>query len=135
MANGQTVIYGPTLGTEMGEAGLKGLPISWTAYEMFGRENLDPQQTADLDAVLAVHDPTKQLSLPSVAEFIGRFTNAEYRAATAAAWRGTAGNAKNWDVVVFDSNVNMSRKKTQTLKTSLVTDGILTAVRADEIFK
>src|SRR5262245_52053130 len=101
------IIYGPTLGTELGEAGLK-LPISWTPYEMFGRENLTAQQNADLDAVLAVHDPTKQITIFSIVEFIGRFTNAEYRAATAAAWRGTAGNAKNWDVVVFDAGVNLS---------------------------
>lgn len=70
----------------------------------------------------------------SVNDFIGRFTNAEYRAATAAAWRQTAGNAKNWDVVVFDMNINLDKKKVDTLKTSLVTDGILTQARADEIF-
>jgi hypothetical protein len=67
-------------------------------------------------------------------EFIGRFTNAEYRAATATTWRQTGGNAKNWDVVVFDSSVNLNKKKVDTLKTSLVTDGILTQARADEIF-
>jgi hypothetical protein len=76
-------------------------------------------------------DPKATLA---AADFIGRFTNAEYRAATAAAWRQTAGNAKNWDVVVFDITVNMNKKKVDTLKTSLVTDGILTQARADEIF-
>jgi hypothetical protein len=70
----------------------------------------------------------------TIAEFIGRFTNAEYRAATAQTWRQTAGNAKNWDVVVFDPIVNFNKKKVDTLKTSLVTDGILTQARADEIF-
>lgn len=75
-------------------------------------------------------------SKPTVAtsEIIGRFTNAEYRAATAATWRQTAGNAKNWDVVFFDTALNMNKKKVDTLKTSLVTDGILTQARADEIF-
>jgi dolichyl-phosphate-mannose--protein O-mannosyl transferase len=68
------------------------------------------------------------------ADFIGRFTNAEYRAATATTWRQTAGNAKNWDVVVFDPTVNLNKKKVTTLKTSLVTDGILTQARADVIF-
>jgi hypothetical protein len=67
-------------------------------------------------------------------EFIGRFTNAEYRAATATTWRQTAGNAKNWDVVVFDPTINFNKKKVTTLKTSLVADGILTQARADEIF-
>jgi hypothetical protein len=67
-------------------------------------------------------------------EFIGRFSNAEYRAATATTWRQTAGNAKNWDVVVFDGSINLNKKKCETLKTSLVSDGILTQARADEIF-
>jgi hypothetical protein len=67
-------------------------------------------------------------------EFLGRFTNAEYRAATATTWRQTAGNAKNWDVVVFDPSINLNKKKVTTLKTSLVADGILTQARADDIF-
>ena len=68
-------------------------------------------------------------------EFIGRFTNAEYRAATAATWRETAGNAKNWDSVVFEPAINFNKQKVMTLKTSLVADGILTQARADEIFQ
>lgn len=71
----------------------------------------------------------------TVLEFIGRFTNAEYRAAVATTWRQTAGNAKNWDVVVFQPTINFNKKVTTTLKTSLVTDGILTQARADEIFR
>jgi hypothetical protein len=84
--------------------------------------------------VIATISPTVKTIALSVADFIGRFTNAEYRAATASTWRGTAGNAKNWDCVVFDVTINCNRKKTDTLKTSLVTDGILTQARADEIF-
>src|SRR5262245_23489933 len=79
--------------------------------------------------------PIEPLGTLTTPDFIGRFTNAEYRAATATTWRQTAGNAKNWDVVVFEPNVNFNKKKTKTLKTSLVTDGILTQARADEIFK
>jgi hypothetical protein len=67
-------------------------------------------------------------------DIISRFTNAEYRAATAATWRQNAGNAKNWDVVFFEPSINLNKKKVATLKTSLVTDGILTQARADEIF-
>jgi hypothetical protein len=76
-------------------------------------------------------DPTIPLS---TADFIGRFTNAEYRAATATTWRQTGGNAKNWDTVVFEPSVNMTKKKVITLRDSLVTDGILTQARANEIF-
>lgn len=70
----------------------------------------------------------------AVADWIGRFTNAEYRAATAQTWRQTGGNAKNWDVVAFAGSIKMSKKSVTTLKTSLVTDGILTQARADVIF-
>jgi hypothetical protein len=78
--------------------------------------------------------PIDAKSTVVTSEIIGRFTNAEYRAATATTWRGTAGNAKNWDVVFFDTALNMNKKKVTTLRTSLVTDGILTQARADEIF-
>jgi hypothetical protein len=70
----------------------------------------------------------------SVADWIGRFTNAEYRAATAETWRQTGGNAKNFDVVAFAGTIKMSKKNVTTLRDSLVTDGILTAQRASEIF-
>lgn len=99
-----------------------------------------PGEAATTDQVLAGENviatiPIDPKTVPTSADFIGRFTNAEYRAATAAAWRGTAGNAKNWDVVVFDPIINLNKKKATTLATSLVADGILTQARADEIFK
>jgi hypothetical protein len=82
-------------------------------------------------ATIPIESPTSIVTV----DFIARFTNAEYRAATATTWRQTGGNAKNWDVVVFEPSINFGKKKTTTLKTSLVTDGILTQARADEIFK
>lgn len=82
-------------------------------------------------ATIPIDPLTTALTVP---DFIGRFTNAEYRAATATTWRQTAGNAKNWDVVVFQPSINFNKKSTTTLKTSLVTDGILTQARADVIF-
>jgi hypothetical protein len=91
------------------------------------------EQTAAADNVIATI-PAEIKATVSSAEFIGRFTNAEYRTATGATWRQAAGNAKNWDVVVFDSAVNFNKKKTVTLRDSLVTDGILTETRASEIF-
>lgn len=81
-------------------------------------------------ATIPIETPTTL----STADWIGRFTNAEYRAATATTWRQTAGNAKNWDVVAFAGSLKMSKKSVTTLKTSLVTDGILTQARADAIF-
>jgi hypothetical protein len=92
-----------------------------------------PAQIAAGENVIATI-PMDTPSTVSAADWIGRFTNAEYRAATAATWRQTGGNAKNWDVVAFAGSIKMSKKSVTTLKTSLVTDGILTQARADEIF-
>jgi len=91
-----------------------------------------PQIDAGNNVIATI--PIDPKAILSAASFIGRFTNAEYRAATAAAWRQTAGNAKNWDVVVFEPSIDLNKKKVTTLKTALVTDGILTQARADEIF-
>jgi len=57
----QPILYGPTFHDEILAAtdGV-GFPICWTPYEIYERENLTPQQNADLDAVIAAHDPTVQ---------------------------------------------------------------------------
>lgn len=70
--------------------------------------------------------------------FLARFTNQEFlayekkRAADVAA--NKVGNAKNWDIVVSESTIDLATQKVQNLKASLVTDGVLTQARADEIF-
>ena len=55
--------------------------------------------------------PIEQKPTLATPDFIGRFTNAEYRAATATTWRQVGGNAKNWDVVVFEPSINLNKKK------------------------
>lgn len=69
-------------------------------------------------------------------DFISRFTNAEYLLLQQKRTAGNAGAnvAKNWDNVTSDPSINMNKKKVQTLKTDLVSNGILTQARADEIF-
>ena len=91
-----------------------------------------PQIDAGNNVIATI--PIEPPSPVPTTEFISRFTNAEYRAVTAPTWRQTGPNAKNWDVVVFEPSINLTKKKVATLKTSLVTDGILTQARADEIF-
>jgi hypothetical protein len=118
----------PVISTSVGKADDR---TTWTWIP--GTNATQPQIDAGNNVVATI--PIEIKSTLSAADFIGRFTNAEYRAATATTWRQTAGNAKNWDVVVFEPSVNMNKKKVTTLKTSLVTDGILTQARADEIFK
>lgn len=132
---------GPTFGDEVTAAGLGGLPFSWGATDdsITGRENLTPAQNTTLDGVVAAHDPTKKRkNIMPTSDFIARWTNQEYlalekkRAADIAA--NKVGNAKNWDVVVAEDNIDMNRQKFQNLKADIVADGILTQARADEIF-
>lgn len=52
-------MIGPTFAAEIASAGLAGLPFSWTATGVEGRERLAPAQQATLDAVIAAHDPSK----------------------------------------------------------------------------
>jgi hypothetical protein len=132
---------GPTFGDEVTAAGLGGLPFSWGATDdtITGRENLTPAQNTTLDGVIAAHDPTKKRkNIMPTSDFIARWTNQEYlalekkRAADIAA--NKVGNAKNWDVVVAEDNIDMNKQKFQNLKADIVADGILTQARADEIF-
>src|SRR5262245_14481098 len=132
---------GPTFGDEVMAAGLGGLPLSWGATDVTitGREHLTTEQNATLDGVVAAHNPTaKRGNIVLTTDFIARWTNAEYlalekkRAADIAA--NKIGNAKNWDVVVAEDQIDMNKQKVRNLKADLVADGILTQARADEIF-
>jgi hypothetical protein len=67
-------------------------------------------------------------------DFIARWTNAEYLSLQKRRTTDNGKMAKDWDDVTSDGTINMNKKKTQTLKTNLVADGILTQARADEIF-
>lgn len=54
--------FGPTLSREIIAAGLGGLPFSWTEDgEVFGKEDLTPEQQSTLDAVIAAHNPNAEL--------------------------------------------------------------------------
>lgn len=119
----------PTISTSVGD------PNDRATWSFIPTENATQEQIAAGNNVIATIPINPLNTALPAPDFVGRFTNAEYRAATAAAWRGTAGNAKNWDVVVFEPTINFNKKKCNTLKTSLVADGILTQARADEIFK
>lgn len=94
-------------------------------------------QIAAGDNVIATLPIEQKIAVP-IGDFIARWTNAEYLALEKKRRDDIAdnkiGNAKNWDDVMSDHAIDMKKKKVQTLKTDLVTDGILTQSRADEIF-
>src|SRR5262245_13984250 len=132
---------GPTFGDECIAAGLGGLAFSWGATDdtITGRENLTSAQNTTLDNVVAAHDPTKnRKNIMPTSDFIARWTNQEYLALEKKRRDDIAankiGNAKNWDIVVAEDNIDMNKQKFQNLKADLVTDGILTQARADQIF-
>jgi hypothetical protein len=56
------MLLGPTFGNELIAAGLGGLPLGVSSDgRITGREKLTDAQNSKLDAVIAAHDPTKQL--------------------------------------------------------------------------
>jgi len=97
------------------------------------RDRIEYDQWLDDGGVPAPYVKPPKVTVRTV-DWIGRFTNAEYRAATATTWRQTGPNAKNWDVVAFEDTININNQKTAALKQSLVIDSILTQERADIIF-
>lgn len=132
---------GPTFGDEVIAAGLGGSPLAWadTDATITGREHLSSAQNTTLDGVITAHDSTKQRGKTmSTSDFIARWTNTEYlnlekkRASDIAA--NKVGNAKNWDIVTSDPEIDLNRQKVQNLKAELVADGVLTSTRANEIF-
>jgi hypothetical protein len=132
---------GPTFSDEVLAAGLGGLPFSWGATDdsITGRENLTSAQNTTLDNVVAAHDPTKQRkNIINTSDFIARWTNQEYLALEKKRRddivANKVGNAKNWDIVVAEDQIDMNKQKFVNLKADLVTDGILTQARADAIF-
>lgn len=99
-----------------------------------GPSATQPQIDAGNNVVATI--PINPLATVPTSDFISRFTNAEYLLLQQKRTTGNAGAnvAKNWDNVTSDTTINMNKKKVQTLKTDLVSNGILTQARADEIF-
>jgi len=78
--------------------------------------------------------PIDPLATVPTGEFISRWTNAEYKALQLRRTTDNGKMAKDFDNVTSDPAIDMNKKKTKTLKSSLVADGILTQARADVIF-
>jgi hypothetical protein len=78
--------------------------------------------------------PVTVASRVQVEEFITRWTNAEYKALQLKRTSDNGHTAKVWDSVCSSGYIDMNRNKVKNLKSDLVTDGVLTQARADEIF-
>lgn len=98
-----------------------------------GANATQPQIDAGDNVVATI--PIEPLGTVPTGDFIARWTNAEYKALQLRRTSDNGKMAKDWDNVTSDPQINMNKKKTQTLKSNLVADGILTQARADEIFQ
>jgi hypothetical protein len=133
---------GPTFGDEVIAAGLGGLPFTWGATDdtITGRENLTAAQNTTLDGVVAAHDPSKRYkNIIPTTDWVARFTNQEWlalekqKAADIAA--NKVGYSKNLAITMSEDNVDLNKQKSTTLKDQLVSAGVISQQRADEIFK
>jgi hypothetical protein len=91
-----------------------------------------PQIDAGNNVVATI--PIEPLGILTTSEFISRWTNAEYRALQDRRMSDNGKLGKDFDVTTGDGNIPLDKKRTKSLKADLVSAGILTQARADEIF-
>lgn len=115
-----------------------------SGYDLNNLQWLDQAQSRPTDQ--EINDEIARIAaLPSgrltVAEFISRWTNAEYAAlmqARAAAIQNASGGmtlVRQWDMAMARGDVDLSTPAVQSFKATLVSAGILTQARADAIFE
>ena len=112
-----------------------GKPDDRSTWSYEPQEQATAPQIAAADNVVAtIPIDTLNTAVPT-GDFIARFTNAEYRKLQDRRMADNGKLGKDWDNLTSDPAINMTKKKTQTLKASLGTDAVLTQARADEIFQ
>jgi hypothetical protein len=102
-----------------------------------GTSATQPQIDAGNNVIATI--PIDPLTIVTPGKLILRFTNAEYKATldyhTSSLAAGTIGPKKTWDTMMGEASVNMNDRSMKSVKNGLVSAGILTQTRADEIFK
>src|SRR5262245_52355713 len=117
----------PTISTSVGDADDR---ATWSFIP--AANATQPQIDAGNNVIATI--PIEPLGTVPTGDFIAHWTNAEYLALQKRRTTDNGKMAKDWDNVTSDPQIDMNKKKTQTLKSNLVADGILTQARADEIF-
>jgi hypothetical protein len=101
-----------------------------------GPDATQPQIDAG-NNVVATIDPVVKNVIP-FADFLSRWTDAEYlgllRGRAAGISAGVLALIKQWDIVQAQGRIDLNQAPAQSFKAILVSSGILTQVRADEIF-
>ena len=78
--------------------------------------------------------PAELKTMVITADFIARWSNAEYLAVQKLRTTDNGRTAKSWDIVTSDTVIDMNKKKVLSLKEDLVVAGVITAERAEELF-
>lgn len=123
--------FGPTFGDEIIAAGLADA-ITWSADEVFGRDDLTAAKKKKLDAVIAAHDATKEptVRVISTLEFMERIPKAK-RVAIRQAARENA-DLDDWlDLLRAAQEVNLDDPRTVDGVAAMVAAGLLTQAEAD----
>jgi hypothetical protein len=120
------------------EAVIRTVDQAWIPGDPANRDYAEYLQWLEDGGVPDPYVKPPKITVENTADFIARFTNQEYaklgnvRVTDAQATK--VGLSKNWDIVVLADIIELSNQKAQTLKADLVTRGVLTQARADEIF-
>jgi hypothetical protein len=110
-----------------------GIPDDRATWSFIPADNATTTQIDAGENVIATI-PIDTLGTLETAEFISRWTNAEYKALQSRRMSDNGKTAKDFDVVTADRTIPLDKKRTKNLAAELVAAGILTQARADEIF-
>jgi hypothetical protein len=115
------------------EAVTVGDPVDRTQWHYVAKPEATPAQLYSADTVI-VTIPTYPQVAVTTADWIARWTNAEYRALQDRRMSDNGKTGKDFDIVTAGDSIDFNRKRTQSFKADCVANGILTQARADEIF-
>jgi hypothetical protein len=88
--------FGPTFGSELAAAGVAGLPFSWLADGTIVDQGLTPEQLAQVQAVVAAHDPSRRPTRCATGKQLAEAL-------------GDLGKLAAWDAAVASSSKPMDR--------------------------
>lgn len=108
-------------------------PVDRTQWHYVPTVAATSEQIYSADNVIGTIPINPQVAV-STADWIARWTNAEYRALQDRRASDNGKTGKDFDIITAGPSVDFNRKRTQSFAADCVTNGILTQARADEIF-
>jgi hypothetical protein len=110
-----------------------GHPADRTQWHYVPKPEATPGQITSADSVIGTIPVDPTVAVTS-ADWIARWTNAEYRALQDRRMSDNGKTGKDFDIVTASGSIDFNRKRTQSFAADCVANGILTQARADEIF-